>query len=158
MVTLMNKKRRNVGFWALVWSCVMVLSDGYAQEVPLYKQKGAVIAHRVEDLLRRMTLHEKVLQLQNKPISDMDKIAETFGGESYGCTHEMGKDAQYCAELYEKVQQYMLTKTRLGIPILTAAEGIEGVLQNGATIFPHALAQGSTFNPALLRQMPAAAG
>jgi beta-glucosidase len=52
----------------------------------------------------------------------------------------------------------MLTKTRLGIPILTAAEGIEGILQNGCTLFPQELAQGSTFNPALVTRMTQAAG
>lgn len=40
----------------------------------------------------------------------------------------------------------MFTKTRLGIPALTCVEGIQGVLQNGATLFPHSIAQGSTFN------------
>ena len=43
--------------------------------------------------------------------------------------------------------------TRLGIPALHCVEGIQGILQDGCTIFPHAIAQGSTFNPALIKRM-----
>ena len=142
---------------------VLFSSPGYSQlkladKTPLYKNKTIAVDRRVEDLLERMTLKEKVEQLQNKPCSDADKIDETFKGESYGCTHEMSKDAEECAEIMQKLQTYMLTKTRLGIPSLTAAEGIEGVLQDGCTIFPQALAQGSTFDPDLIQKMTQAAG
>ena len=96
-----------------------------------------------------MTLHEKTLQLQNKPVGRIDEIESIFQGQSYGCTHEMGKTAEECAGIYNELQKYMLTKTRLGIPILTAVEGIQGILQNNSTLFPHSIAQGSTFNPEL---------
>ena len=125
---------------------------------PLYKNPDAPIENRVEDLLRRMTLQEKVLQLQNKPVGRIDEIERVFGGRSYGCTHEMGQTAEECARIYNELQNYMLTKTRLGIPILTAVEGIQGILQNNSTLFPHAIAQGSTFNPGLIERMTEAAG
>ena len=125
---------------------------------PLYKNPDAPIENRVEDLLRRMTLQEKVLQLQNKPVGRIDEIERVFGGQSYGCTHEMGQTAEECARIYNELQNYMLTKTRLGIPILTAVEGIQGILQNNSTLFPHAVAQGSTFNPGLIERMTEAAG
>ena len=125
---------------------------------PLYKNPDAPIENRVEDLLRRMTLQEKVLQLQNKPVGRIDEIERVFGGQSYGCTHEMGQTAEECARIYNELQNYMLTKTRLGIPILTAVEGIQGILQNNSTLFPHAIAQGSTFNPGLIERMTEAAG
>lgn len=125
---------------------------------PLYKNPDAPIENRVEDLLRRMTLQEKVLQLQNKPVGRIDEIERVFGGQSYGCTHEMGRTAEECARIYNELQNYMLTKTRLGIPILTAVEGIQGILQNNSTLFPHAIAQGSTFNPGLIERMTEAAG
>ena len=41
---------------------------------PLYKNPDAPIENRVEDLLRRMTLQEKVLQLQNKPVGRIDEM------------------------------------------------------------------------------------
>jgi beta-glucosidase len=123
-----------------------------------YKDKKQPVEKRIDDLLARMTLKEKIQQLQNKPAGKADEIEKIFKGESYGCTHEMSMSAADCADMYQKLQTYMLTKTRLGIPVLTAAEGIEGILQNNCTIFPQALAQGSTFNPSLIRKMTAAAG
>ena len=129
-----------------------------SQDTLLYKNKNAPIPARVEDLLKRMTLKEKVLQLQNRGAGKTDEIERIFNGESFGCTHEMGMNAQDCADMYQQLQTYMLKKTRLGIPVLTAVEGIEGILQNNCTIFPHELAQGSTFNPELIRKMTTAAG
>lgn len=128
------------------------------QDNLLYKDKNAPVEKRVEDLLSRMILKEKLLQLQNRAAGKQDEIDRIFQGQSFGTTHEMSMSAGDCAVMYEKLQKYMLTKTRLGIPLLTGVEGIEGVLQNGCTIFPHALAQGSTFNPALIRRMTQAAG
>ncbi|WP_207534525.1 glycoside hydrolase family 3 N-terminal domain-containing protein [Desertivirga arenae] len=126
--------------------------------LPIYKNRNAPVKDRVEDLLSKMTLKEKIQQLQNKPAGKINEIESIFKGESWGCTHEMSMKAKDCAEMFEKLQDYMLNKTRLGIPLLTAAEGIEGVLQNESTIFPHALAQGSTFNPPLIQKMTEAAG
>ena len=140
--------------------CLLTLSGQAVgkTEVPPYKNKSLSIEKRVDDLMGRMTLREKVLQLQNRGAGRLDEIDRIFNGESYGCTHEMGTTAAECAAMYKELQQYMLTKTRLGIPIITSAEGIQGILQNNCTLFPHALAQGSTFNPALIQRMTEAAG
>ncbi len=146
----------------LLFSVLMVISvtinGSNIEDKPLYKNKNAPIDQRVEDLLSRMTLEEKIWQMQNKPVEGPDEFDKTFEGRSYGTTHEMGNSAQYCADIYYDLQEYMQTRTRLGIPILPGAEGIQGILQNGSTLFPHAIAQGSTFNPALIERMTKAAG
>lgn len=129
-----------------------------AGEKPLYKDKNAPIEKRVEDLLGRMTLEEKVCQLENKAAGKLDEIDKIFNKQSYGTTHEMGMTAEECGRMYHELQKYMLDETRLGIPLLTAAEGIQGILQNECTLFPHSIALGSTFNPALMQRMTAAAG
>ena len=99
-----------------------------------------------------MTLHEKCLQLQNRAIGSVDDFDSAFGGESVGTVHNMSLDAEGCRFLMDSLQRYMATKTRLGIPVLPCVEGVEGILQEGCTIFPCPLAQGSTFNPDLVRQ------
>ncbi|PWV47682.1 beta-glucosidase [Chitinophaga sp. S165] len=146
----------------MIIALALTVSSGYARGITdqdtLYKNKKVPIPARVEDLLKRMTLKEKVLQLQNRGAGKTEEIERIFNGESFGCTHEMGMNAQDCADMYQQLQTYMLKKTRLGIPVLTAVEGIEGILQNNCTIFPHELAQGSTFNPTLIRKMTTAAG
>lgn len=136
--------------------CLSV-STVQADDKPIYKDPNAPIENRVEDLLRRMTLREKVLQLQNRCTSDINNIQGAYNGESMGSAHEMNISAQQAADLYQKIHEYMATQTRLGIPVLTSVEGIHGILQNGCTIFPQAIAQGSTFNPELISQMTEAA-
>ena len=145
--------------WLLcvVWSVVSLEASAASKpEVPLYKNSKAPTAARVADLMSRMTLEEKIAQLQNRAV--YRGFEDMMKGMSYGTVHEMNLPAAECAQLYDRLQNYLRTETRLGIPALTCAEGISGVLQEGCTIFPHELAQGSTFNPALIQKMTDAAG
>lgn len=125
---------------------------------PVYKNPKAPIAERVNDLLGRMTLHEKVLQLQNRGLGPRENIANDFKGYSVGSVHEMNLPAADAAQTLIDLQKYMRDSTRLGIPVITCAEGIQGIIQDGCTLFPHALAQASTWNPLLVQQMTYAAG
>lgn len=134
------------------------LGGSAAARQPLYKDPKAPVEERVEDLLARMTLREKVLQLQNREAGRRGEAESRFHGESVGTVHEMGQDAAECQRILAELQEYMSTRTRLGIPVLTCVEGIQGILQNGATLYPHAIAQGSTFNPALIERMTDACG
>lgn len=54
------------------------------------------------------------------------------------------------------VQTYMMDSTRLGIPVFTLTESLHGSVNDGATIYPQAIALGSTFNPGLVYQMTSA--
>ncbi|MBD5224372.1 MAG: glycosyl hydrolase [Bacteroidales bacterium] len=121
-----------------------------------YKDPTLPISERVEDLIGRMTLHEKVLQLQNNSTNSPDGMAEKYGAESPGSVHEMEHDIMHTAQVFYNMQKYLRDSTRLGIPALTSVEGIHGILQNGCTIFPQAIAQGATFNPQLIERMTAA--
>lgn len=141
---------------SVVYIVPLVAYAGHSKS--LYKNKSAPVKQRVADLLGRMTLHEKVLQLQNKASGSVDEIDRIFSDQSYGTTHEMGMSAYDCAVMYSQLDKYMRSKPRLSIPVLACAEGIQGIHQDGCTLFPHALAKGCTFNPALIRRMTAAAG
>lgn len=123
----------------------------------IYKDKTQPVEKRVEDLLSRMTLHEKITQMRVKGAGSPENVSNDFRGFSYGTVHDMSKRAADCAKVYDAIQKYMKNETRLGIPILTTVEGIEGILQDGCTIFPHALAQGSTWNTVLVERMTRAA-
>lgn len=140
--------------------CTLALSCLFfpleAKEIEKYKNPKLPVAERVEDLLGRMTLHEKVLQLQNNSVTDPTDISNRYGNDSPGSTHEMEHDCEHTAKLNYDIQKYLREKTRLGIPALTSVEGIHGILQDGCTIFPQSIALGSTFNPALIEKMTAA--
>ena len=128
-----------------------------AEERPKYKDSSLPVEERVEDLLRRMTLHEKVLQLQNNSNSDINAV-ENHYKESTGTMHDMSKTAKEAAVLFNKLQKHLIEQTPWGIPALITVEGINGVSQNGCTIFPQAIAQASTFNPELIEEMGRAIG
>ena len=52
-----------------------------------------------------------------------------------------------------EVKRYARENTRLGIPPIQIGECLHGQLAMGATIFPQAIAQGSTWNPELIERM-----
>lgn len=125
---------------------------------PLYKNSKAPIDARVEDLLSRMTLEEKVMQMQNIPTGKLHEIADRFRENSYGSTHDMDHNAYDAAVIFKTLAEHLEKNNRWGIPMINCCEGIQGLLQNGCTLFPHAIAQASTWNPALIEEMTSACG
>ena len=134
--------------------CMHVFAVNAAK--PVYQQADAPIDARVADLMGRMTLHEKVMQLQNRSTGGIGEAANQFGGFSSGTMHDMYHNAEECQQIIADIQRYMKNETRLGIPVIPCVEGLQGILQNGCTLFPQAIAQGSTFNPELIERMTAA--
>src|SRR5512133_2434423 len=95
---------------------------------PLYLNRDAAIAERVEDLLGRMTLPEKVGQLMQLDgnFESMKAIRELHVGSLF---HLNGAEADAAIDA--------ALETRLGIPLLLADDGIHGhSFWAGATIFP----------------------
>ena len=138
--------------------CLLLLSSGVAvgrEKLP-YKDKKLPVKERVADLMSRMTLQEKTAQLRNNSTSDRNSFGRTYGNTSPGTVHDMNLSTKDAAILFNEMQRYMVDSTRLGIPALTSVEGINGVLQDGCTVFPQAIAQASTFNPALIERMSGA--
>ncbi|MGM9796939.1 MAG: glycoside hydrolase family 3 protein [Parabacteroides sp.] len=131
-----------------------------------YKNPNLPVEERVQDLLQRMTLEEKVGQLGMKSLNalQMDpkghvtdsSLVALFQGQSIGCLESPFVEHQKVARYSEAVDQYLRTKTRLGIPAIQIAECLHGQMALGATIFPQAIGLGSTWNPELVQQMAAA--
>ena len=121
-----------------------------------WKDPSMDIDKRVDKLLKEMTLDEKWSQIQNRFFNPGDRISEVVAGTSWGTTFSLWSDSEQMRPLIDSLRRYVRDSTRLGIPVINSAEGIQGILVNGATIFPHALAQGSTFNPDLIKRMTAA--
>ena len=135
----------------------------YADEPP-YKNQVLPVEERVEDLLGRMTLEEKIAQMRhihNEDITDRqeldrNRLEEFCNGLSFGFVEGLNLESGKCASFFREIQEYMVEKTRLGIPVIVTTEALHGSVQDGSTIFPQNIALGSTFNPSLAYRKSAA--
>lgn len=159
-------------------AATLLLSLGLAPtpEAPLYKDSSAAIADRVEDLLGRMTLEEKVAQMtaiwedknllldeegtfdptKAEPIlgfgiGQVTRPADTFGRGEPGVTPQ--RSIRSTVEFVNAVQRYLRDETRLGIPALMHEEGLHGYQARDTTVFPQAIALASTWNPELVEDV-----
>lgn len=134
-----------------ILSCVSAI---YAQQTPLYKNPLVPTEKRVNDLLSRMTLEEKIAQIRQLHSWELfegqnlnpSKLSKKCGDISYGLIECFSLTADNCRKSVREMQTYMVEKTRLGIPAFPIAESLHGVVQDGATIYPQNVAMGSTFN------------
>jgi beta-glucosidase len=144
---------------------------------PVYKDPKASIPDRVRDLLGRMTVEEKVSQLESNwtlPAFPGFKMPSPFEGDhlNEAITKKMAAnglgtfaqldeftgtsgpaDPRRGAQKRNLLQAWVLKNTRLGIPILFHGEALHGAVLPGATSFPEAVGLGSTWDPELLQKM-----
>jgi len=131
------------------------------QEKPLYKDPAQSVEKRVDDLLSRMTLQEKLAQLGQLSASQMisgqevdrAKLAASAGNMSWGCVEGITLRGENSTVIFNAIQRYMVNETRLGIPVITVTESLHGSVNDGSTIFPQSVAIGATFDPELAYQM-----
>jgi len=139
------------------------ISGALAQEpAPAYKNPRLPIEQRVGDLLKRMTLEEKVNQLtwgRRRALAEMggadanrlgERLRDLFSLDSHMSPHD-------AADLRNAVQKTLVETTRLGIPGIFQGEALHGYMANGSTSFPQALGLASTWDPELVREVFGAA-
>ena len=151
IATSLNKKRFLSGVFLTLLATVV-----NAQPFP-YQQAGLPVSQRVDDLMKRMTLEEKIAQIRhlhswdifNEQTLDKEKLTAVVGETGYGFVEGFPLTGENCRSSMREIQEYMLIRTRLGIPAFTVAESLHGSAHEGSTIFPQNIALGSTFNPAL---------
>ena len=127
------------------------------------EKSNANVEKRVEDLLSKMTMAEKInqlccLQLTDDGSKDFANIHdEGIGNISAFFLPKMADESvNEVAELAKrirKVQEHIVRKTRLGIPALFHCEAVNGAVFAEATAFPSAIGQASTWDPSLVNEM-----
>lgn len=141
-----------------------------------YKDPKLPIAERVQDLLSKMTLEEKVAQLcgiwQRKHEICLDENKKMnlelatkhlkhgigqFGRPSDTSASEIGaydgETARAMVELTNDVQKYFVENTRLGIPVVFHEECLHGHMANEGTSYPQPIALAATFNTKLVEKI-----
>jgi beta-glucosidase len=135
----------------------------------LYKQPQVPIEQRVEDLLSRMTLEEKVRQLDLYSGATALVDAHTDETHAAATAHFVPERAQALLgdlgvgaihdlnptpEQANAIQEWVLAHNRLGIPALFIEEGLHGF--DTGTVFPAPIGLSATWNPGLVKNVGAA--
>ena len=140
----------------LIWIVCLIcgLSSLQAQQNVPYKNPLLPTEVRVNDLLQRMTLKEKIAQICHLHSWDVfdgqqlnkKKLAQMWVHGGYGFFEGFPLTATSTRKAFREIQTYLIEQTRLGIPGFSVAESLHGVVQDGATIYPQNIALGSTFS------------
>ncbi len=143
-----------------------------------YRNPGLPPARRVKDLLARMTLQEKAVQMvcvwQQKKDTLLDAQGRFDPGKAKAAFKKglglgqvgrpsdsgappgepwKGQTARGMAELTNAIQKFFIENSRLGIPVFFHEECLHGHAARDATSFPQPIGLGATFNPVLVEQL-----
>ncbi len=133
-----------------------------------YQDSSLPVEQRLDDLISRMTLEEKIMQTDqyftndftksdsmDRVLSlDLDAMDKLLRGYSVGSIQARG----VTPAMTNAIQRYAIEKTRLGIPFLFSEEALHGFNHYDATVFPQQIGLASTFDPELGRKMGHAIG
>jgi beta-glucosidase len=141
--------------------------------LPTYRVASAPVSDRVADLLRRMTLEEKIGQLTVQAVNAIQGDCEWSGGQlNEACMEQILVDSkignilsgggaappqntpQAWAEMVNAIQKYAMDNSRLRIPISYGVDAVHGHNNVvGATKFPQQIGLGATWNTQLQRAL-----
>jgi beta-glucosidase len=151
------------------------LQCAMAQDAAPYRDSKLSIEARIADLLGRMTLEEKLAQIQSaweNPqffkdpkmlfvdekgafVSERAAVLMKYGLGEFSRPSEK-RDPRAMAEFTNTVQKWLKENTRLGIPVLFHDECLHGHVAPKGTSYPQAIALASTWDPNLLHEVFAA--
>ncbi|SVD61538.1 uncharacterized protein METZ01_LOCUS414392, partial [marine metagenome] len=134
-----------------------------------YQDSSLAVDQRVDDLLGRMTLAEKIAQLQTvwqqrrtledkqlRFVADAAAKLIPHGIGHIGRPSEF-KTPQQTAEFNNALQRWLKQHTRLGIPALMHEEALHGYAAFDASSLPQAIALASSWSPQIMHDVYALA-
>ena len=131
-----------------------------AAERPAYRDPSLPVPDRVDDLMARMSLDDKLgqmVQVERKAAGPQDVADHRVGSVlSGGGSAPEPNTAEAWADMYDGYQRAALG-TPLGIPLIYGVDAVHGHNNvRGATIFPHNIGLGATRDPGLVQRIGAA--
>ena len=130
-------------------------SLGFAQKKLPYQDSKLEVEERVNDLLSRMSLEEKVRQMDMYK-GEFFKEEENFskakantkiGNLGIGAIHDIYPRS---AKMINELQKEVIKNNRWGIPALIMCEMLHGYLDDGSTAFPMNIGLGATWDTSLM--------
>ena len=116
---------------------------------PLYKNANANIEDRINDLIQRMTLKEKLGQLnQQHPSRSLNPNNKVKGKQVVDPTIGSYLHKNISLAKRNQLQKMTLDRSRLGIPVIFGEDIIHGC----RTLYPIPLGQAASFNPNLVKK------
>src|SRR5436853_191319 len=125
-------------------------------------------SQKIEALLKRMTLEEKVGQMTQLAIgmiskgqdqviqidpAKLDKAIVQYGVGSILNVHEQALTVDKWHEIINQIQDSATKKTRLGIPVIYGIDSIHGAnYVLNTTLFPQEIGMAATWNPELMKR------
>jgi beta-glucosidase len=171
-LTLLSKFRNSPRAFFLLAAAAFLGPAAMAQNTLPYRDPKLPVDQRVTDLLSRMTLEEKIAQLEgaweNKQffhdpqelfVDEKGKFlpdraaALMKNGLGEISRPSENRDSRAMAEYTNTVQKWMRDNTRLGIPVIFHDECLHGHVAPKATSYPQAIALASTWDPSLLHEV-----
>ncbi len=148
--------RRSTSLLVIVAAGVLGLAPAVAG-AQIYKDPNQPIPARVNDLLSRMSLDEKLGQMtqaERGAVSNGQITQFRLGSLlSGGGSAPSPNNATSWANMYDGFQNAALA-TPLGIPLIYGVDAVHGHNNVvGATIFPHNIGLGATRNPSLVQNI-----
>lgn len=127
-----------------------IMHEYYCGAVASYRDASAPVDARVEDLLSQMTLHEKVMQLNQYTLGRNDNV-NNIGEAVKNIPAEIGSLIYFDTDpkLRNAMQKRAVEQSRLGIPILFGYDDIHGF----KTLYQISLGQACSWNPELVEKM-----
>ncbi|MDD4227466.1 MAG: glycoside hydrolase family 3 N-terminal domain-containing protein [Mariniphaga sp.] len=138
-----------------IWIIILFLGNlqGYAQQNYLYQDPSLPVKKRVDDLIDRMTLEEKVFQLRSQMKFMHEYNDRDFRvGNVRNIGHFMHRDAKEpvtasaCAEAINADTRKSMEASRWGIPVLQHGEALHGAQWGSATCFPQSIGMAAAFD------------
>jgi len=123
-----------------------------------YRNPALTVEERVKDLLSRMSLEEKVRQMDMysgehfKSDEDfaLEKASKTIGSLGVGAIHDIyPKDAV----MINALQRYVIASNRWGIPALIMCEMLHGYTGEGSTAFPMSIGLAASWDRDLMKRV-----
>ncbi|MGF1923982.1 MAG: glycoside hydrolase family 3 N-terminal domain-containing protein [Bacteroidia bacterium] len=161
----MNFKICSLGLFLAITS-----AQAFAQQ----QTKLSPIQQKVNSLLAKMTLEEKVGQMAQVTLDVIGKGKDRFSsdepfslddkemhkalvqyklGSILNTSNNRARTPQVWFEIISKIQQVAMSQNKNGIPVLYGIDAIHGETYTaGATMFPQQIGQAATFNRALVRR------